>query len=154
MLSFSTAGSKNTRLNSVDLLRGIAVLLVICRHWNIAEPITRAGWMGVDLFFVISGFLISGLLFSELEKGGKPDLWRFFVRRGFKIYPLFFLLVLFTWLVVNYYTPSPALRPYLQELLFVQNYLGGIYPHTWSLAVEEHFYLLLMLCFALFHKRI
>jgi len=147
---FSTAKAKNNRLHSIDLLRGIAVLLVILRHWNTAPFFSAIGWMGVDLFFVISGFLISGLLFSELEKHGKIDFMRFFIRRGLKIYPLFFLLVAGTFAFQYYNNRGISFLPYLYELLFVQNYLGGVYLHTWSLAVEEHFYVLLLLCFGLF----
>lgn len=150
---FSTASVKNARLSYIDMLRGIAVLMVICRHWPPGSHLGNLGWLGVDLFFVISGFLISNLLFSELEKAGTIDLTRFFLRRGLKIYPLFFLLILVTWLVNYFGGYDPATRPYLHELLFIQNYFGGVYLHTWSLAVEEHFYIILLLCFAFFTKR-
>jgi len=153
MLSFSTAKTKNTRLGSIDGLRGVAVLLVLLRHFNINDYVSDLGWMGVDLFFVISGFLISGLLFKELDKHGKIDFPRFFMRRGLKIYPLFFCLVLATFLTTLFFTPHVSPRPFLHELLFLQNYLGGVYVHTWSLAVEEHFYLALMFCFAVFFVR-
>ncbi len=150
MLSFSTSNVKNKRKSGLDLLRGIAVLLVICRHWNLCPFLTNCGWMGVDLFFVLSGFLISGLLFTEHQKAGKIDYLRFFVRRGLKIYPLFFLLIAITFIVYFFYGRPIYYRPFLAELFFVQNYLGCLYVHTWSLAVEEHFYLLLMFCFAVF----
>ncbi|HXB40349.1 MAG TPA: acyltransferase [Bacteroidia bacterium] len=150
MLSFSTENVKINRKNGLDLLRGIAVLLVICRHWNICGFLTNSGWLGVDLFFVLSGFLISGLLFTEHEKSGKIDFFRFFIRRGFKIYPLFFLLIALTFVVYFFYRQPVNYRPFVAELLFIQNYFGGLYVHTWSLAVEEHFYFILMICFALF----
>src|SRR5437762_8327462 len=84
------------RLRQLDFLRGIAVLLVLFRHDALTEFLYKIGWVGVDLFFVLSGFLVSGLLFSEFIKYGniKPGL--FLIRRGFKIYPLFYTFLLVT----------------------------------------------------------
>lgn len=101
------------------------------------------GWTGVDLFFVLSGFLISGLLFREHQRYGDISFKRFFVRRGLKIYPPFYLLVLLTWLVNWYRTGHLERRGLVVEGFFVQNYFTGWWSHTWSLAVEEHFYVLL-----------
>lgn len=153
MVFFSAAISKNIRLQGIDGLRGLAVLLVMCRHWNTADFLTNMGWTGVDLFFVISGFLVSGLLFRERQRSGGADLLRFFVRRGLKIYPLFLALITLTALVYFISGKQIHYRLFAQELLFVQNYLGGIYLHTWSLAIEEHFYVLLILFFGLLHKK-
>jgi len=79
----------NSRNQSLDMLRGVAVLLVLGRHMDGAGIWSSAGWCGVDLFFVLSGFLISGLLFTEFKKTGTIDVKRFWIRRGFKIYPAF-----------------------------------------------------------------
>jgi peptidoglycan/LPS O-acetylase OafA/YrhL len=131
---------RNKRL---DVLRCIAVLLVLFFHGNILPSFARGGWAGVDLFFVLSGFLISGLLFSEYQKRGSIGFKRFFVRRGLKIYPAFYVFLLFT-VVVEYGIHNlngPVL--YLREMFFVQNYLPSVWGHTWSLAVEEHFYIFL-----------
>jgi peptidoglycan/LPS O-acetylase OafA/YrhL len=131
---------RNARL---DVLRCVAVLLVLARHGSENVPFHAEGWAGVDLFFVLSGFLISGLLFAEYKKRGGVDFKRFFIRRGLKIYPMFYLL-----LVVGYFgqlalhTVSP-LRNYLSEIFYLQNYLPNVWMHTWSLAVEEHFYIFL-----------
>lgn len=101
--------------------------------------------MGVDLFFVLSGFLISGLLFSEYKRRRSIGFKRFFIRRGFKIYPAFYCFLLGTFLFeLGIHKLSSAER-YLSELVYVQNYAGAIWAHTWSLAVEEHFYILLPL---------
>src|SRR5512135_1473672 len=94
------------RLVSLDVLRCLAVLLVIGRH--MAPPPTRiapvrwfidtwhqGGWIGVDLFFVLSGFLISGLLYRDLSKNGSLGVGRFLIRRGLKIYPAFYVLLAF-----------------------------------------------------------
>src|SRR5262245_40410993 len=81
-----------------DLLRALAVLLVLGHHlWPapadgsvpgrvLFDLWHRGGWVGVDLFFVLSGFLVSGLLFAEYARSGRISPWRFYVRRGFKIY--------------------------------------------------------------------
>src|SRR6185295_15310789 len=86
----------------LDVLRGVAVLLVLFRHFDtppeeLMHPVravvmwlNRVGWIGVDLFFVLSGFLVSGLLFEEYERHGTLRVGRFLVRRGFKIYPGFY----------------------------------------------------------------
>lgn len=132
----------------LDLLRFVAVILVLGRHLHlppnsslILETWKRGGWVGVDLFFVLSGFLVSSLLFKEQIRTGSVDVGRFLIRRGFKIYPAFWCMLTFTLTVHNMQGTPPTTQTLLGELLFLQNYLGGIWPHTWSLAVEEHFYL-------------
>jgi peptidoglycan/LPS O-acetylase OafA/YrhL len=105
----------------------------------------HGGWIGVDLFFVLSGFLVSGLLFREYQRHGSVDVVRFLIRRGFKIYPGFWVLLAVTVAFrLGLGGPLPV-RQLMGEGLFVQNYMGGLWNHTWSLAVEEHFYLLLAL---------
>jgi len=102
----------------------------------------------VDLFFVLSGFLVSGLLFKEYQRTQSLDLKRFLFRRGFKIYPAFYVMILVT-IGVNLSTGHAMTpRAMIAEVLFVQNYLGGLWEHTWSLSVEEHFYFgIAVLCF-------
>jgi peptidoglycan/LPS O-acetylase OafA/YrhL len=143
------------RLVGLDVLRAFCIFGVLGRHFPVESVVSqpgvhflvdlwrRAGWAGVDLFFVLSGFLVSGLLFTP---SGEIALGRFWMRRAFKIYPSFYVLMALTILI-------PALRihgtlllkPLLSEALFVQNYFPQFWGHTWSLAVEEHFYLLLPL---------
>lgn len=103
----------------------------------------RFGWVGVDFFFVLSGFLVSSLLFKEYIKNEKIFLKRFFIRRGFKIYPPFYLLLIFTILVSFFFHKPLTVPQILSEFLFFQNYGPPIWGHSWSLAVEEHFYLLI-----------
>ena len=99
-----SAGNSGSRWQCLDVLRAVAVILVILRHGKIASGsgalpglsrmLERGGWTGVDLFFVLSGFLISGLLFREFERTGRISHVRFLIRRGFRIYPpLWFLLI-------------------------------------------------------------
>src|SRR5713226_5024265 len=137
------------RNQSLDVLRGVAVLLVIANHYPY-YALARAGWIGVDLFFVLSGFLISGLLFSDLLSQGSISLGRFFIRRGLKIYPAFYFFLGLTTLL------SPGIRHdgrILSEVFFLQSYLPRIWGHTWSLAIEEHFYIMLPLLLIVLNRR-
>ena len=152
---------KQNRIIQLDLLRAVAILLVLGRHFvvpmkraGILEPIAtwweRFGWTGVDLFFVLSGFLIGGLLYEEIRGTSHLNLGRFLIRRGFKIWPSYYVFILF--LLISSFWIAPlhrgdpgtllgkikALGPHLFHL---QNYQGPVWLHTWSLAVEEHFYL-------------
>jgi peptidoglycan/LPS O-acetylase OafA/YrhL len=132
---------RNKRL---DILRCIAVIAVIFRHGNTSGLIARMGWAGVDLFFVLSGFLISGLLFSEYKKSGDINFKRFFIRRGLKIYPSFYVFLFLTGLAAYLVLHTHASLPqYLHDSFFIMNYEPGVWDHTWSLGVEEHFYIFL-----------
>ena len=112
-------------------------------HFEITPLLTISGWAGVDMFFVLSGFLVSGLLFSEYNQSGKIRPFYFLIRRGFKIYPLFYFAVFFH-LVYFFCKGIHLTRPQiLAELFFYQNYTPGVMGISWSLAVEEHFYFLL-----------
>jgi peptidoglycan/LPS O-acetylase OafA/YrhL len=135
------------RIKRLDILRCAAVLLVVAAHAGVFHLIARIGWVGVDLFFVLSGFLISGLLYSEYKKRGDISFRRFFIRRGLKIYPAFYVMLLATFVgqLLFWHAPPQSFSTYLREILFVQNYRYAIWGHTWSLAVEEHFYIMLAL---------
>ena len=116
-------------------------------HWLPLSGLwARFGWTGVDLFFVLSGFLVGGLLFKELHTQGKIDVGRFLIRRGLKIWPPYFTYLAFVAVVLLFETHGQAgtvARRLLPNVLQVQNYFGTPRLQTWSLAVEEHFYLLL-----------
>ncbi len=144
---------RNKRL---DVLRCIAVLAVFCHHsgphYNGIIPVfNKIGWAGVDLFFVLSGFLISGLLFAEYKKIQSIRIGRFLLRRGLKIYPSFYVFLIGAGIVSAAFsrTMVPQKSEVLHEVFFVQNYLPSMWGHTWSLAVEEHFYILLPIFLAL-----
>jgi peptidoglycan/LPS O-acetylase OafA/YrhL len=152
-LSNTLTERPRTRVKQLDVLRAVAILLVFGSHKESYTVWSRAGWVGVDLFFVLSGFLVSGLLFKEYSKLGKINPKRFLIRRGLKIYPAFYVFLLFTLLVkLLFRVPIPR-SSILSEGLFLQNYMPGLWAHTWSLAIEEHFYLLLALIFFLTLKR-
>ena len=134
---------KKNRLRELDFLRGIAIILVLLRHQALFEFTSEMGWIGVDLFFVLSGFLVSGLLFREYIKFGNIKPMRFLIRRGYKIYPIYYLSV-FIYLTPYLLNGNFPLWKLLHESIFIQNYtkgLGYINPASWSIAVEEHFYL-------------
>ncbi|MEA5428501.1 acyltransferase family protein [Arcicella lustrica] len=135
------------RNQSIDFLRTIAVSLTLFRHFKISNFLHKIGWIGVDLFFVLSGLLVSGLLFNEYKKTRKINFVRFFVRRGLKIYPLFYLLFI---AVVIHTQLHPefkiSIRHFVAEAFFLKNYFGTsdyALIHTWSIDVEEHFYFIL-----------
>jgi len=156
-------GTKTGRVLSLDVLRGIAILLVIGRHHFIdprnagllyvpAAVWQRYGWTGVDLFFVLSGFLVGGLLLKETLERGELHVPRFWVRREFKIWPSYYVFLM--WVVIKTVITSPqpagqalaSLWPKLWPCLAnIQNYFDMPRLHLWSLAVEEHFYLTLPL---------
>lgn len=145
------------RNSQLDVLRTAAVLMVILSHLP-APPVGSAGvviavgtffrsygGLGVDLFFVLSGFLVSGLLFREYQSTGQARVGRFLLRRAFKIYPPFYVFLIVSVLLRLQRGDMLTRLDVLCEALFVQNYGPHVWSHTWSLAVEEHFYILLAL---------
>src|SRR5262252_2584709 len=141
----------------LDLLRCVAIMGVLIEHtinfrstrWWWDRALIIGGWTGVDLFFVLSGFLISGLLFSEFQKRGRINFARFAVRRALKLYPTLYVLVFGTmlWRLIHagFHNVVWIIKPALHDIFFVQSYRPGTYGHFWSLSVEEHFYILLPL---------
>jgi peptidoglycan/LPS O-acetylase OafA/YrhL len=152
---------------ALDGLRGIAILLVMARHaitpyvkdsTNVldaaATAVTRPGWAGVDLFFVLSGFLITGLL---LDSRDAPHRWRnFFVRRSLRIFPLYYAVLVMLFLVLPRFVDS--VDPDWLTLqanqawywTYTVNFLNALTlgrgtplntAHLWSLSIEEQFYL-------------
>lgn len=140
----------------LDGLRAIAILWVLLHHaiyhfhvpsflGPFSAPVIRIGYLGflgVDIFFVISGFLITGLLVEDLPTGIRVK--RFYGRRFFKIVPHYLFVILASLGLSVITAPegisgSHSLIPYL---LFIQNYIGSIpiLTHLWSISVEEHFY--------------
>jgi peptidoglycan/LPS O-acetylase OafA/YrhL len=151
------------RLDGLDLLRAIAICWVMLYHaslFGLASQdywIVRFGWMGVDLFFVLSGFLIAGQLLRPWARGLRPDYPRFISRRLLRTLPAYLA-------VVALYFIFPALRdrvdiqPLWRFLTFTQNF--GLSPsppkafsHAWSLCVEEQFYVAFPIAVALLAMR-
>jgi len=145
-----------SRLNGLDHLRAFAIAYVFLTHYSglFAHPKWLEGpgsfgWSGVDLFFVLSGYLISGQLLGYLADGQRIPVSEFYIKRFFRIIPAYLLLV-------SVYFAVPAIRettgiqPLWKFLTFTENLgfdggLGRSFSHAWSLCVEEHFYLVLPL---------
>lgn len=147
----------------MDGLRGIAILLVILYHnFNFIEYFNY-GWLGVDLFFVLSGFLITDILLRTLQE---PHYFRnFYVRRVLRIFPLYYLVLVFFILVLPLFNNTPVNTSYYTRhqawfWTYLQNWLFILHPegdtralfHFWSLAVEEQFYLIWPLLIFLIKK--
>jgi peptidoglycan/LPS O-acetylase OafA/YrhL len=136
----------------LDFIRGIAIIAVMGFHFHsfptgsavvaaIEYPLKSFGLEGVNLFFTLSGFLVGGLLLKQYAQEERIDATRFIVRRIFKIWPAYYVLILFH--VVSGRHPLDTFL--VQNLTHTQNYYGSSITQTWSLAVEEHFYLFLPL---------
>jgi peptidoglycan/LPS O-acetylase OafA/YrhL len=140
------------RETDLDVVRGIAILLAMGWHFNrvthnpvfdaILWPGRHFGWAGVDLFFVLSGFLVGRLVFKEIEATGGFNRKRFFLRRALKLWPTLYIFLL----LMTAYEPW---QNFIFQIGFhIQNYFRTpVATHLWSLAVEEHFYILFALAF-------
>jgi peptidoglycan/LPS O-acetylase OafA/YrhL len=135
-----------------DGLRGISILAVIIFHLDFFW--FRGGFLGVDIFFVLSGFLITVLLYQEWQQNGTISLKNFYIRRGLRLFPALALVLIVVTIVTGEYKPSLYALSYCAN--WVQAFTGykslGVLTHTWSLAVEEQFYLLWPLLFVAIMK--
>ena len=146
----------------IEGLRGVAILLVVLYHAGVGA--LSGGFVGVDVFFVLSGYFITGLLVREREETGEVDLSAFYARRALRLLPAMLLVLLATLLaVMTLYAPidrvdiassARAVALHAGNMEFargaVDYFSSGEGPllHTWSLAVEEQFYLVWPLLFA------
>lgn len=138
-----------------DFMRACAILLVMLQHLPKAAAaewlilFKPYGWLGVDVFFVLSGYLIGGQLLRPISRGEAPDLGRFWVSRAFRILPAF-LVILALYKLLPGFTDGEGIQPLWRFLTFSMN-LGldyttaGNFSSAWSLCVEEWFYLTLPL---------
>ncbi|HEY5972728.1 MAG TPA: acyltransferase [Pseudoxanthomonas sp.] len=137
----------------LDLLRAIAIVWVMLFHSFLVDGLgedyswlSRYGWMGVDLFFVLSGFLIGTQVLKPLARGDKLSFRDFYLKRAFRILPAFWV-VLALYLLWPGLREAPGMEPWWKFAGFFVNLSidyanNAAFSHAWSLCVEEHFYLL------------
>jgi peptidoglycan/LPS O-acetylase OafA/YrhL len=146
------------RMPTLDGVRGLAILMVLAHNFDlITQPSSRlgsvidhladVGWIGVQLFFVLSGFLITGILIDT--RGAPNQLRAFFGRRVLRIFPVYYATLAVAFVILP--LVSPAHAPEGQHQIWLWTYLVNwsepfglavpAFPHFWSLAVEEQFYL-------------
>jgi len=147
------------RQPGLDLLRAAAVILVVIYHtgiygFGLFHAWHRFGWIGVDLFFVLSGYLIGGQLVASLAQGHGTNFPRFYSRRALRILPAYFVI-----LAIYFCLPAlrefPEISPLWKFLISVQNIGlrgGTAFSHAWSLAIEDQFYLVLPLLLLLISR--
>lgn len=144
----------------LDLCRALAIMLVLLSHGRVflrsALPWTEyfrfGGFFGVELFFVLSGFLIGGILIRLARQGGTHWLRGFYARRWFRTLPNYYLFVMINVMLVIWGVRPGELDALWKYLVFVQNLFGPhplFFPEAWSLAVEEVFYLMFPVLFLL-----
>lgn len=150
---------RNEKLYGLDHLRTLAIVLVFLFHYGRLFPhpewtntISKFGWTGVDLFFVLSGYLIASQLFAHIAKQGEVPLKAFFLKRFFRIVPAY-LFVVALYFCFPFVHEREALAPLWKYLTFTQNpgldlRAQGTFSHAWSLCIEEQFYLVLPLVLA------
>jgi len=129
------------RVHELDGIRAVAVLAVFAFH-TMPDRLP-VGWVGVDVFFVLSGYLITGLLLAEREGAGRVRLRAFYVRRAARLYPALLAAVVLAVVVAgSTLTDGAVALAYLSDVVRWQGGDLGPLGHTWSLAIEEHFYVL------------
>lgn len=151
------SSSTNRYIHSVDGLRAVAVIAVLLYHLGIDW--IPGGFLGVDLFFVISGYVITGLILDSITRSGTLDLRAFYLSRVRRLLPALIAMLVFTTLYIGVYAPE-TVRRFISDIPYVlsgsmnwalvareQDYFESIgrpplLQHTWSLAVEAQFYLI------------
>lgn len=174
-----SSGAAGSHIPALDGLRGIAILLVLVFHFDrygnglpfpsvLADTIfmkfSQAGWMGVDLFFVLSGFLITGILYDSKESD--HYFRNFYARRCLRIFPLYYAaLVLFLIILPWLFSAHAGLQSIKENAFWYWTYLSnlrsaytgwhwfGAVNHFWSLAVEEQFYFVWPFVILFFKRR-
>lgn len=144
--------SKHTRSSGLDLLRSMAIISVLFLHQTEAVKSTpewlqvlgKYGWSGVDIFFVLSGFLIGGQVFkADSSIPFAPALKTFWIKRWFRTLPLYFVVFGFYLIIKPYVLQLPFQGSSWSYFFFLQNLFGiSDFPQSWSLCIEEHFYLI------------
>ncbi len=149
------------RQPGLDLLRALAIIVVVIYHaalfgFKLPGRVDRFGWIGVDLFFVLSGYLIGGQLLAPLARDQRMNLGRFFARRALRIMPAYFVVLAIYFLLPSWREYSEMSQPLWKFVLSIQNIAlhgGTAFSHAWSLAVEDQFYLALPFLLLFLYRR-
>lgn len=154
--------TSSKRVAGLDTLRAFAIILVFMFHYprydgghSVFGLLGNVGWVGVGLFFVLSGYLIGNQIFSSLKREGSVPVKSFFIRRLIRTLPNY-LVVLAIYFLIPEFSREPLLTPLWKFLTFTQNFnleTSG-FSHAWSLCVEEQFYLFLPLIALVFYKKL
>jgi len=134
---------------ALDGLRALSVILVVFNHLHADVPVWIQGTRGVDVFFVLSGFLITTLLLRERARTGRVSLRAFYIRRFFRIVPVYFATILLYFFAVHAAHDATKIQQYEAALPWLLSFMreyapasaGNILGHAWTLAIEEKFYL-------------
>lgn len=147
--------SKHPRLAGLDTLRALAIALVLMSHYNgfVSQAPTfgiigSIGWAGVDLFFVLSGYLIGNQLLAPAARGESLELKTFFARRLLRTLPNYYAVLAVYLVLPDSPIAGKSMAPVWSFLTFTQNFglnYGETFTHSWSLCIEEQFYLVLPL---------
>jgi peptidoglycan/LPS O-acetylase OafA/YrhL len=145
---------KEKKLSSLNGLRGLSILLVLLSHLRVLNNFSFGGYLskgglGVNIFFVLSGFLITTLCIKEIEKTGTLSLKNFYIRRSFRIFPVAFLFIFTIFILNKIYQLGVSKIQFIGALLYLQDFSYFVvhsftwyFRHLWSLSVEEQFYLI------------
>lgn len=151
-------------LNHIQSLRGISVLLVFFYHLGLKY--FNYGYLGVDIFFVISGFVITSMIYHEIEITKKFSFYNFYLKRLKRIYPVLFFIISISFILVIFFQPLEFFlnnfKVYLKSLIGISNFyylalekdyfdtvFNDPFAHTWSMGIEIQFYIifpLLLFC--------
>ena len=152
MSTSSVTSISTSRIYGLDTLRALAIALVFMNHYSAYISNTsifgffgEVGWIGVDLFFALSGYLISNQIFGVIARGEPLSLKRFYARRLLRTLPNYYFILALYFLSATFRvdgTPEPLWR-YLTFTLNLGLELGALFSQAWSLCVEEQFYLVL-----------
>ncbi len=153
--------TSNTRFKlgyrpALDGLRGVSILAVMFVHGGLFW-MGQGGFLGVDIFFVLSGFLITSLLLEEWTQNGSVSFRNFYIRRGLRLLPPLLLLIALCLIQVSLFPPpegaAQGAKAVLVALCYLSNWMpNAVYPplfHTWSLGIEEQFYIVWPVLFVL-----
>jgi peptidoglycan/LPS O-acetylase OafA/YrhL len=157
MFNVSTINHNNQKtLNHIQFLRGISVLLVFFYHLKLEY--FNYGFLGVDIFFVISGFVISSMIYHEIETTKKFNFYNFYVKRFKRIYPVLLFILSISFILVIFFQPLELFlnnfNVYIKSLFGISNFyylsltkdyfdtvFDDPFAHTWSLGIELQFYI-------------